>query len=173
MQGEAWWVKLPQAGNSYERGGGEVSTIVVGVDSSEGAKEALRFALEEARLRDATVRAVHVWQYVPVGAGYVEAGFQVAEIDPAQLQSAAEAMLAASVAAVAGEDGGREVEQRVVQGAPAAALVEEARDADLVVVGSRGLGGFRGLLLGSVSHQVAQHATCPVVIVRPQAERES
>jgi nucleotide-binding universal stress UspA family protein len=59
-----------------------------------------------------------------------------------------------------------EIEQRVVQGAPAAVLVEESRDADLLVVGSRGHGGFTQLLLGSVSQQCAHLSECPVVIVR-------
>ena len=57
----------------------------------------------------------------------------------------------------------------MVEGAPSAVLVDESRDADLLVVGSRGLGGFSGLLLGSVSQQCAHHAACPVVIVRAPA----
>jgi nucleotide-binding universal stress UspA family protein len=60
------------------------------------------------------------------------------------------------------------IEQRVIQGAPAAVLVEESQDADLLVVGSRGHGGFAQLLLGSVSQQCAQHSECPVVIVHAE-----
>jgi nucleotide-binding universal stress UspA family protein len=59
----------------------------------------------------------------------------------------------------------------VREGQPARVLLDEARDADLLVVGSRGLGGFRGLLLGSVSQQCAHHAACPLVIVRSRPER--
>ncbi len=59
-----------------------------------------------------------------------------------------------------------DIERRVAEGAAAAVLVDESRDAELLVVGSRGLGGFSGLLLGSVSQQCAHHAACPVVIVR-------
>jgi nucleotide-binding universal stress UspA family protein len=62
-----------------------------------------------------------------------------------------------------------EIERRVIEGAAAAVLVEESRGADLLVVGSRGHGGFAQLLLGSVSQQCAHHAECPVVIVRPRA----
>jgi nucleotide-binding universal stress UspA family protein len=63
------------------------------------------------------------------------------------------------------------IERRVVEGAAAAVLVEESRGADLLVVGSRGHGGFAQLLLGSVSQQCAHHAECPVVIVRPRSGR--
>lgn len=145
-----------------------MSTIVVGVDHSEGAKEALRFALEEAELRDASVRAVHAWTFVPPGAGFFEAGPVAAGLDVSELHRAAEAALEGTVTEVAGSRSGVEVERRVVEGAPAAVLVEESRDADLLVVGSRGHGGFAGLLLGSVSQQVAHHASCPVVIVHPR-----
>jgi nucleotide-binding universal stress UspA family protein len=62
------------------------------------------------------------------------------------------------------------IEQRVVEGTAGAALVDESRNADLLVVGSRGHGGFAQLLLGSVSQQCAQHAACPVVIVRTKAD---
>ena len=63
------------------------------------------------------------------------------------------------------------VERRVVEGAAASVLVDESRDAELLVVGSRGHGGFAGLLLGSVSQQCAHHATCPVVIIPRERER--
>ena len=58
------------------------------------------------------------------------------------------------------------------EGSPAEILIEASRDADLLVVGSRGLGGFKGLLLGSVSQQCSQHARCPIVIVGPHEERQ-
>jgi nucleotide-binding universal stress UspA family protein len=66
-----------------------------------------------------------------------------------------------------------EVERRAIEGAPAAVLVKESHNADLLVVGSRWHGGFARLLLGSVSQQCAHHAECPVVIVRPQADTGS
>jgi nucleotide-binding universal stress UspA family protein len=145
-----------------------MSIIVIGIDHSDGAKAALRFALEEARLRQATVRAVHVWQFDYLGAPGIMGSLPGGEYEA--LRSAAEAALDATLQEVANAEG-IEVERRVVQGAPAAILVEESRDADLLVVGSRGLGGFRQLLLGSVSQQCAHHAECPVVIVRSKPAR--
>jgi nucleotide-binding universal stress UspA family protein len=140
-----------------------VSTIVVGVDGSDGAREALRFALEEARLRGAAVRAVAAWQ-VPVAAY----GGALVSPDPALVdQLAAEARSAVERALADAGDlaADADVDTVVREGAPAQVLLEEADDAVLLVVGSRGLGGFRGLLLGSVSQQCAHHAPCPVVIV--------
>jgi len=139
--------------------------VVVGVDHSDGAKAALRFALEEALLRQATVRAVHAWQYAYMGPPGIERALSYGGADAEALRSAAEAALDATLQEV-GSDSGVEIERRVVQGAPAAVLVDESRGADLLVVGSRGLGGFAQLLLGSVSQQCAHHAECPVVIVR-------
>jgi nucleotide-binding universal stress UspA family protein len=141
-----------------------MNVIVVGVDHSDGAKAALRFALEEARLRQATLRAVHAWQFL--GAPGITGSLPGGEFEA--LRSVAEVPLDATLQEVAADAEDVQVERRVVQGAPAAVLVEESRGADLLVVGSRGLGGFAQLLLGSVSQQCAQHAECPVVIVRPK-----
>ena len=150
-----------------------MSVIVVGVDHSAGAKEALRFAREEAELRQATLRAVHTWQYGYIGATGLEGRIPVVGAELHELHAAAAAALDATVREVLPDAGVVEVEQRVVEGAPAAVLVDESRDADLLVVGSRGHGGFAQLLLGSVSQQCAHHAECPVVIVRSKAERPS
>jgi nucleotide-binding universal stress UspA family protein len=85
---------------------------------------------------------------------------------PAELTESAEAMLKATVDSVVHERYPQiAITQLVLCGSPGATLVAEGRNADLVVVGSRGLGGFKGLLLGSVSHQVLTHASCPVVVV--------
>jgi len=146
-----------------------MSAIVVGIDQSDGAKAALRFALEEARLRQATLRAVHAWQFAYLGAPGIEGSFPHAGDEFAALHSAAETALDTTLHEVAADANGVEVERRVIQGAPAAVLVGESRDADLLVVGSRGHGGFAQLLLGSVSQQCAHHASCPVVIVRGAA----
>jgi nucleotide-binding universal stress UspA family protein len=148
-----------------------MNVIVVGVDHSPGAKAALAFAAEEARLRGATLRAVHAWQYGYVGYTGLEGAVPVAGGDINELHAAAQTALDASVRETLPASD-VEIDQRVVQGAPAAVLVNESRDADLLVVGSRGHGGFAQLLLGSVSQQCAHHAECPVVIVHAKRKAE-
>ena len=144
-----------------------MSTIVVGVDGSESAQAALRFAFDEARLRGAAVRAVAAW-HVPTNA-YGSAFVAPADGVLDELETAARTALERALTH-AGDDADLEVEPVVREGVPARVLLEEARDADLLVVGSRGLGGFRGLLLGSVGQQCAQHALCPVVVVPHERE---
>jgi nucleotide-binding universal stress UspA family protein len=140
--------------------------IVVGVDGSQASKEALSWALEEAGLRGDTVVALHAWMppyTAPVGLP----GAVIAPVEDGTaeaIRKAAEELLVEAVSEAA--EGGVTVEQRLVQGPAAGALIEEARGAQLLVIGSRGHGGFTGLLLGSVSQQCAQHGPCPVVIVR-------
>lgn len=144
-----------------------MGVIVVGVDRSASARAALRFALEEARLRQASVRVVHAWQLRPHGRS---TGFEGVPLDLGAdldgLYRAAAAELDAIVSEAAPGAGGSGIEKRVEQGDPATVLIDQSRDADLLVVGSRGHGGFASLLLGSVSQVCAQHAACPVVIVR-------
>ena len=144
--------------------------IVVGVDSSEGAKAALRFALEEAKLRQATLRVVHTWQFGYIGVRGIEGLSPVVGADLGDLRRTAEVALDAVMHEVAPHPDGIVIERRVSEGEPATVLVDESRQADLLVVGSRGHGGFRGLLLGSVSQQCAHHAACPVVIVHAKAK---
>lgn len=139
-----------------------MSTIVVGVDGSEASKKALRFAIAEARLRDASVRAVYAWTLPLYGAGL---GY-VALPEPTELQKRADDMLEQTVREVVAQDGGVPVIAEAIEGVPAQVLVEQAGTSDLLVIGSRGRGGFTGLLLGSVSQQCTHHATCPVVIIR-------
>jgi nucleotide-binding universal stress UspA family protein len=143
-----------------------MGVIVVGVDQSAGSLAALRFALEEARLRDATLRIVHAWQYGYIGAGFLEGSYPLVGADIKELQDAGEAELDARVREAIPNTGDVAIERRVLEGRPAAILVEQSLGADLLVVGSRGHGGFAELLLGSVSHQCASHAKCPVVVVR-------
>jgi len=147
-------------------GDGGTSVVVVGVDHSAGAQEALRFALREAQLRHATVRVVHAWQLANVGMTGFEGGVPLLGGDINELRDAAEETLDRTLRETIPETGGVNVERRLVEGPPAAVLVKESQAADLLVVGSRGHGGFAQLLLGSVSQQCAHHAECPVVIVR-------
>jgi len=142
-----------------------MARIVVGVDGSEESKAALRWAIDEARLRDATVEALFVWHYQMYVAGPALA---IPQLPVEDVQRDARETLDRVVDGVLAELGGDRirVERAAVEGVPARELVEAARGAELLVVGSRGHGGFTGLLLGSVSQQCAQHAPCPIVIVR-------
>jgi nucleotide-binding universal stress UspA family protein len=138
--------------------------IVVGVDGSKTAQAALRWAVDEARRRNATVEAVYAW-HQPFAVGYAE----MAELDNAgHFEKEAQVALDEAVDAV-DASGIAPIERKLVTGGAAAALVEAAEGASLLVVGSRGRGGFRGLLLGSVSQQAAHHAPCPIVIIPPAA----
>ena len=138
-----------------------MAKIVVGVDGSDHAQRALQWAATEARLRGTALVAVHAW-HIPATA---YSTFTVPLVDSDALQRAAEDTLRAATEAVAARETGVVLERRVVEGPAAQALLTEADDAALLVVGSRGHGGFAGLLLGSVSQQVVHHARCPVVIV--------
>jgi nucleotide-binding universal stress UspA family protein len=147
-----------------------MGVVVVGVDDSKSARAALRFALEEARMRGATLRAVHAWEFNYPGAAAVKGAYAIPGFDLDSLRRAADAALETIVAEAIPATGGVDVVRWVVEGAAASVLVEESRDAELLVVGSRGRGGFAGLLLGSVSQQCAFHARCPVVIIPHRAE---
>ncbi len=150
-----------------------IPTVVVGVDGSAGAREALRWALAEARLRKSPLRAVHAWMFGYIGGnveGYPYWGGSLGSytslgVDLKDLHRAAEDLLERALAEV--EADGVEIERQVVQGRAAEVLVNAATPGDLLVVGSRGHGGFAELLLGSVSQQCVHHATCPVVVVHP------
>jgi nucleotide-binding universal stress UspA family protein len=149
---------------SARKEGSKVATIVVGVDGSESARQAARFALEEARIRNARLRLVSVW-HIPLAVYASPLAPPALSGLNQDLEALARDAIEATVADL-GSAKGVEIDRVVRQGQPAAILVEEAANADLLVVGSRGLGGFRGLLLGSVSQQCAEHASCPVVILR-------
>jgi nucleotide-binding universal stress UspA family protein len=135
--------------------------IVVGIDGSEGAARALRFAAQEASLRGTDLRIVAVWN-VPAAyyAGEAMAPIPVDEFERS-MRSAAERQVDECLA----EHPGLESHLIVTEGTPSQVLVEKSERAEMLVVGSRGLGGFRGLMLGSVGQQCAHHANCPVVIV--------
>jgi nucleotide-binding universal stress UspA family protein len=151
----------------------KAGAVVVGVDGSPGAGEALRWALAEARLRKIPLRAVHAWAYSYVGAtsgGYDNLGF-IGSFDSTgagagDLGREAEETLETAISEAVGETTDVEIERQVVEGQAAAVLIGAAAPGDLLVVGSRGHGGFAGLLLGSVSQQCVHHAQCPVVVVR-------
>jgi len=135
---------------------------VVGVDGSPEGAAALRFALEESRLRGITLRVVCAWEasagayvgeaFTPTADAYLEGERHAADVLRTAIDNLA-------------PDATLSVEAVAVEGHPATVLVEQAHDAELLVVGSRGRGGAKSLVLGSTSLSVAQHAPCPVVIV--------
>jgi nucleotide-binding universal stress UspA family protein len=142
-----------------------MARIVVGVDGSREGERALLWAVEEARLRGAELELVQAAP--PAGMWDAVTGWS----SRAQLERAAEELLDEVLEEVvlARVDTGDLVVHRTVRsGAAAEVLTEQARGADLLVVGARGRGGFAGLLLGSVAAQVVSHAPCPVVVVVPE-----
>jgi nucleotide-binding universal stress UspA family protein len=146
-------------------------TIVVGVDGSPASEAALRWAAEEAALRDAGLVAVLAWTFVPP-APIAEPG--MIPMPAADYQGMGEAEREATEEEL-DETLRRafpsappvEIERKLVEGEPAHVLEAEAKSADLVVVGSRGRGRIAAALLGSVSKHVVDHAPCPVVVVKP------
>jgi nucleotide-binding universal stress UspA family protein len=147
--------------------------IVVGVDGSEFANGALAVAAREAALRGARLRVVSAWQ-VPA-AVYGGPGF-AGEVDRetiASFQKEADDIVRAALGEVERLEPGVERDGETFEGSAAEALLREAQDADLVVVGNRGRGALASLVLGSVSHEVVENAPCPVLVVRekrPKAE---
>jgi nucleotide-binding universal stress UspA family protein len=143
---------------------GKDHRIVAGVDGSDSSLSALRWAIRQAGLTGATVAAVAAWHYpvaaasygwAPVGTGQ---SYNFKEITEKTLTDAISSTL----------DAGSDVRvlAQVVEGNPARVLLDAAVGADLLVLGSRGHGGFAEALLGSVSQHCVHHATCPVVIIR-------
>ncbi|MEO8697134.1 MAG: universal stress protein [Acidimicrobiales bacterium] len=142
--------------------GSSVKKIVVGTDGSENAMEAMRWAAEEAAIHGAELEALVAWSYVNQHHADRSDAF-----DNSYTEATAREALAAWVSEILGPHAA--VTQRVVLDTPARALLEAGDGADLLVVGARGIGGFEGLLLGSVSERVPQSATCPVAVVKAAA----
>ena len=138
--------------------------IVVGVDASDSSMEALRWAVRQADLTGASVEATIAWHYPLLLGGYAWPPFGMLEDwdFPAQ----AGKLLADSIAGAVGERDRARIAEVVREGDPAQVLIDQADGADLLVVGSRGHGGFAEALLGSVSQHCVHHARCPVVILR-------
>jgi nucleotide-binding universal stress UspA family protein len=143
-------------------GGG---TVVVGVDGSEPSIEALRQGAAMAQALGSTVTAVACWRYPPAYDNFVALEWSP-EKDAAQ-------MLEEALGRAYGDNRPAGLRSEVRQGHPASVLIDESAHADMLVVGSRGLGGFAGLLLGSVSAAVTAHAHCPVLVVRHPAPADS
>jgi nucleotide-binding universal stress UspA family protein len=139
--------------------------IVVGIDGSKSSVSALRWAIRQAGLTGAAVDAVIAWHYPDLAAsGYGMAA--VAFESPGFRESAAKIVADAISSATLDRASDVPVRARVAQGRAAQVLLDASAGASLLVVGSRGHGGFAGALLGSVSQHCVQHALCPVVVVR-------
>ena len=135
---------------------GAAPRVIVGVDHSPAALLALATAADQAHRRGATLVPVYVHEPIdtPRGRGYAAGLVRLEDSERHRLHDAAKAA------------GAADVQAEVLVGHPSAQLLATARPQDLLVVGSRGRGGFTGLLLGSTSTQLAQHAPCPVLVVR-------
>lgn len=145
-----------------------MGVIVVGVDGSEGAAIALDFAVKEAALRGSKLRMVSAWEIPPSVLASVVAGKEFYE----EFRENAIRVAQEAAALVEEREPSVEHEELVVEGQAAKALLENATDAELMVVGRRGHGSFKEMLLGSISRQVVVHAKCPLVIVpSPQSKK--
>jgi nucleotide-binding universal stress UspA family protein len=134
------------------------SRIVVGVDGSSSATRALQWAARQAEVTGAELHVVGAWNWAATY-GYVPTG----EFDWEQETSS---MLDEAIGKAVSAGDGVHLRKYVTQGHPAQVLLDASEGADLLVVGSRGHGGFTGMLLGSVSQYLVTHARCPVVVVR-------
>jgi len=140
-----------------------MSGIIVGVDGSGHSQRALRWAMNEAAIRHVPLTVLTVHEAIR---GYYS-GVAVYPDDPARTEQARQAAQAETDKVLADLDGPRpdSVTVKAVHGFPVEALIEASKDADVVVLGSRGAGGFTRLMLGSTAGQVVEHAHCPVLIV--------
>jgi nucleotide-binding universal stress UspA family protein len=138
------------------------SEILVGVDGSPESAEALRWAADQAKLMGAKLHVVHAWAPPTVAALGLPPG-----LDWSSLRDSAARFAHEFVGDTLGDDPGIPIRAETIRGTPAQVLVDASNQADLLVIGSRGLGGLKGMLLGSVGHHCAAHAHCPVVIFRP------
>jgi nucleotide-binding universal stress UspA family protein len=137
-------------------------TIVVGVDGSPGSRRALTWAAAEAADHGADLIVVNVWEHTllpPAGSVSVSEHYV-----PDPSQRTADDLLGV-IKEELGDDPPVRVRPQVKQGRPAKVLIDESAEADLLVVGNRGHGGFAGLVIGSVSQHVAAYAKCPVTVV--------
>jgi len=140
--------------------------IIVGVDGSGHSQRALEWAMKEAAIRHVPLTVLTVHEAI---AGWYGGIASYAD-DPARTLEAREAAQAETDKVLAGLDGPHPdtVTVTAVHGFPVAELISAGQDADMIVLGSRGAGGFARLVMGSVSSQVAQHAHCPVLIIPPE-----
>jgi len=143
--------------------------VVVGLDGSEASEPALGYAFAHAASTQRGITAVHTWWWEPLEGVSLGDGIPVGARwagDWAQIASQEEALVAESLAGWSQKYPEVPIQRHIVRGDPVIELLEQSRGASLLVVGSRGRGGFIGLALGSVSRRVLKRATCPVAVVR-------
>lgn len=144
----------------------DATPVIVGVDGAQDSVRALRWAADYARAFELPLHVLTAFDVPAVFGPYAMAGWE----NPATLEKDARSMLADTVLNTLGENA--QVEERVLRGHPAEALAKSSQGARLLVVGSRGRGGFAGMVLGSVSQHVVAHARCPVVVMPHSAPDE-
>lgn len=140
--------------------------IVVGVDGTRASEDAIAFAFAEAAARDAELIAVHAWTDFVLEIAFAGAP---GELDMSAVAQEAAAVLGERLAGWQEQYPDVRVKREVVRQPPAEALLQHAANARLVVAGSRGRGGLRGLILGSTSQRLLHHAQCPIAVVRSTA----
>lgn len=144
----------------------DMKSIIVGVDGSESSRAALQWAYQEAAHHGASLTVTTAWHppgNLPVTPPY--GSMPPADYDRQPRQGALD-LLEQLTAELAPQTPAVDVRTSLEEGNPAKVLIERSAEADLLVVGSRGYGGFKGMLLGSVSQHLVAHAQCPVVVIR-------
>lgn len=137
--------------------------VVVGVDGSDCSVRALSWAADEAREHGAELTVVTAY---PPPSNQIDTAYGIPSLDETDWRGDAEDALRKTLHDTLGDDPGVSVQIEAVAGSPAKALIKLSGEADLLVVGTRGHGGFRGMLLGSVSQHLTAHARCAVTVVR-------
>lgn len=138
---------------------GSEARIVVGVDGSPASKAALNWAIRQGMCTDAVVEVVIAYYWFPM------------PVEAIDFKALATHVVEDAIFEASEPGAPVKIVQKVIHGSPAKVLLQEAANADLLVVGSRAHGAVAEALLGSVSHQCVQHASCPVVVVREQGAR--
>lgn len=154
--------KVAENRSDEERGS---APIVVGIDGSEASRSALQWAVREAESKGYSVLVISTYAIPAIA--MAEPGFSYEPANVQELADYCRQVVATEVSAASKEHPAVKIEAKVIEGPAAQTLIDASERASMLVVGSRGHGGFVGLLLGSVSQQCVTHAHCPVMVMRP------